>query len=78
MPELVLYHFEWCPFCVKVRNYLKSRGIEIAEKDTMADPSAKQELFAATGRGQVPCLFIDGVPLFESGDIIQWFEDNWD
>ena len=77
MPELVLYHFEWCPFCVKVRNYLQSRGISITEKDTMQDPQAKQELFQKTGRSQVPCLFIDGEPLFESNDIIAWFDQNW-
>ena len=25
---------------------------------------------------QVPCLFIDGKPLYESGDIIEWLRDN--
>ena len=78
MPELILYHTEWCPFCVKVKKYMKARGIEIEEKDTSLDFAARQELMNKTGRGQVPCLFIDGVPLFESNDIIQWFEDNWD
>lgn len=78
MPQLVLYHFEWCPFCVKVRNYLKNRGIEIPEKDTRKDPSAAEELRNLTGGSQVPCLVIDGKPLLESNDIIQWFEDNYE
>ncbi len=78
MPQLVLYHFEWCPFCVKVRNYLKSRGIEIPEKDTRQDPAAAEELRNLTGGSQVPCLVIDGKPLLESNDIIQWFEDNYE
>ena len=78
MPNLVLYHFEWCPFCVKVRNYLKSRGIEITEKDTRKDSSAAEELRNLTGGSQVPCLVIDGKPLLESNDIIQWFEDNYE
>ena len=76
MPDLVLYHFEWCPFCVKVRQYLQDRGIKIKEKDTRQDPQAQAELIDKTGRTQVPCLFIDGEPLFESGDIVKWFEDN--
>lgn len=25
---------------------------------------------------QVPCLFIDGEPLYESMDIIKWLEEN--
>ena len=77
MPKLTLYHFEGCSFCTKVRRYLSGRGIVIPEKDTMRDPHAGQELSALTGRGQVPCLIIDGVPLLESNDIIQWFEENW-
>ena len=76
MPDLVLYHFEWCPFCVRVREYLQDRGIEITEKDTKQDPQAQAELIEKTGKTQVPCLFIDGEPLFESGDIVKWFEEN--
>ena len=76
MPELTLYLTPWCPFCVKVKNYLKGRGIEVAEKDTSSDRQAKDELISLTGRTQVPCLVIDGKPLLESNDIIQWFEDN--
>ena len=78
MPELILYLTPWCPFCVKVKNYLKRRGIEIAEKDTSSDPQARNELVSLTGRTQVPCLVIDGSPLLESNDIIQWFEDNYE
>ena len=76
MPELTLYLTPWCPFCVKVKNYLKGRDIEVAEKDTSSDRQAKDELISLTGRTQVPCLVVDGKPLLESNDIIQWFEDN--
>ena len=78
MPNLTLYLTTWCPYCIKVKNYLKSRGINIAEKDTSEDPAARQELINMTGRTQVPCLSIDGKPLLESNDIIQWFEDNYE
>jgi len=77
MPELTLYSSDFCPFCRKVTSYLHGRGISVNTKDTMKDPSARGELSAATGRTQVPCLFIDGTPLFESNDIIQWFKENW-
>ena len=77
MPELVLYQSDWCPFCRKVTSYLKSKNIDIPMKDSSEDPQAAKELMDMTGRRQVPCLAIDGVPLLESDDIIQWFEDNW-
>ncbi|MDI3546555.1 MAG: hypothetical protein PWR10_207 [Halanaerobiales bacterium] len=77
MPELVLYYFESCPFCQKVLRYLKKRGIEVTLKNTHQDQEAKKELIEVGGKYQVPCLFIDGEPLYESDDIIQWFEDNY-
>ena len=77
MPELTLYSSDFCPFCRKVTSYLQGRSISVDIKDTMEDPAARGELSAATGRTTVPCLFIDGAPLFESNDIIQWFKDNW-
>jgi glutaredoxin len=77
MPELTLYHFSSCPFCVKVRNYLSTRGIAIPEKDIRQDRAAADRLFELIGGGQVPCLEIDGAPLLESDDIIRWFEENW-
>lgn len=77
MPELVLYQSDWCPFCRKVTSYLKSNNIEISIVDPSEDPQAAKELMDMTGRRQVPCLSIDGAPLLESDDIIQWFKDNW-
>lgn len=77
MPELTLYHFASCPFCVKVRNYLKDNNISIEQKDTHEDENAKNELMSIGGKTQVPCLFIDGKPLYESDEIIDWFKDNY-
>ena len=77
MPELTLYQSMYCPYCVKVMRFLKSQNIEVNSKDTMEDPGAREELISISGRTQVPCLVIDGEPLFESDDIIQWFKDNW-
>jgi len=75
---LVLYHFASCPFCIKVRSYIKSSGLSIPEKDIRLDPEAEKELVLIGGKAQVPCLFIDGKPLYESSDIISWLEENFD
>jgi glutathione S-transferase len=39
-------------------------------------PEAEDRLNALTGRSQVPCLVIDGEPMLESGDIVQWLQSN--
>ena len=34
------------------------------------DPAARERLVRVGGKAQVPCLFIDGTPMYESDDII--------
>lgn len=36
-----------------------------------------EDLINRGGKDQVPCLFIDGKPLYESDDIIKYFKENF-
>lgn len=72
--ELVLYKFDACPYCARVMRVVEQLDIALAMEDTRQDPSARRALMTQTGRTTVPCLFIDGQPLFESADIIDWLE----
>ncbi|MCB1071842.1 MAG: glutathione S-transferase N-terminal domain-containing protein [Chlamydiales bacterium] len=77
-PILVLYYNPHCPYCQKVLDFLKSMGKEIPLKNVENDAKAKEELLHLGGKTQVPCLFIDGKPLYESADIIDWLEQKKD
>ena len=72
--ELVLYKFDACPYCRRVQTHLAHLGIPVDLRDTRTDPNARASLRQQTGRTQVPCLFIDGQPLFESEDINAWLD----
>ena len=74
--ELVLYYKPTCPFCRKVLDFMNEDGIELPMRDIVADEDARQALIDVGGKQQVPCLFIDGEPLYESNDIIQYLRDN--
>jgi len=74
--DLVLYQNDSCPFCTKVRYFLDENDITIPMKDTLLDPAARQELIQIGGKGQVPCLVIDGQPLYESNEIIRWVQQE--
>lgn len=76
MSDLVLYYFESCPYCKRVLNYLEGKDIKIELKNIHQDQEAASELVEIGGRDQVPCLFIDGEPLYESRDIINWLKEN--
>ena len=69
-----LYYYPECPYCQKVLRAIDELGVadSVALKDIHADDDARQTLVAVGGKQQVPCLFIDGSPLYESGDIVAW------
>jgi len=73
--DLLLYVMPGCPYCTKVLNFMKRRGIDIPLKSTN-EPGAREELVEKGGKYQAPCLFIDGKPLYESDDIIAWLGAN--
>ena len=77
MSNLTLYHFEACPYCKRVRDFLSKEKINVPMKDTHANGAYRDELIKIGGKPQVPCLVIDGKALYESLDIIEWFKKNY-
>lgn len=51
-------------------------AIEIPLSDITSNLEAAEKLIEVGGKRQVPCLFIDGKPLYESDDIIAWLNKN--
>ena len=75
---LILYYKPDCIFSKKVLDFLQAIGKNISLKNIETDPKAKEELLHLGGKIQVPCLFIDGKPLYESDDIIDWINRKKD
>ena len=76
-PILLLYYKPTCPYCIKVLDHLQKEDLEISLKNVQTDLKAKDELLHLGGKMQVPCLFIDGKPLYESDDIIAYVKENY-
>ena len=74
MKKLELYYFEACPYCQIVFQAIKESQMQnnIILFDIHKNSDHKKKLIEETGRGTVPCLFIDGVPMHESRDIAEW------
>lgn len=73
---LVLYYTPSCPHSQRVIAYLNNKNIKISMKDVSVDAQAKEELRTQGGQMMVPCLFIDGKPLYDDEQILKWFQDN--
>ena len=74
---LELYKMNSCPFCQRVMRHIASTGrADVAYRDIIESREAERRLIEVGGKRQVPCLFIDGKPLYESLDIIRWLDEH--
>ncbi|MCR5627403.1 MAG: glutaredoxin [Lachnospiraceae bacterium] len=74
---LDLYMMETCPFCKRVIREIEAQGrTDIKLRDITKSEEDRETLNRVGGKEQVPCLFIDGQPLYESMDIINWMKSN--
>lgn len=75
MPKLKMFFKPTCPFCLKVIDYIEINKIKVDLSDINDNVNAS-DLVKIGGKRQVPCLLIDGKPLYESDDIIKWFKSH--
>ena len=73
--HFTLYQFEACPFCVKVRRFIRKNSLKIELKDAKNNMAIKSELVHNGGKHKVPCLKIEKINakttwLYESDAII--------
>ncbi|NLM36157.1 MAG: glutaredoxin family protein [Clostridiales bacterium] len=58
--SVTVYSTTTCPWCVKAKDYLKSKGIEFNDINVSLDPRAAQEMIEKSGQRGVPVLDING------------------
>ncbi|WP_280189902.1 glutaredoxin 3 [Delftia sp. PS-11] len=48
-----------CPYCIRAKQILKSKGVEQIEEIRIdTDPAAREQMMQSTGRRTVPQIFI--------------------
>lgn len=74
--KLILYQFEECPYCQKVRDYLDDKKISYEKVNVARDreDDTRKMLFEKTGVHSVPVIDIDGEFIGDSSAIIAHFE----
>ncbi|MDO5716027.1 MAG: glutaredoxin [Tissierellia bacterium] len=77
--KLQLYYKDTCPYSQKVLRFLDKHEIgeeQVERKDILEDLSIGDELEEKGGKRQVPCLFVDDEPMYESSDIIAFLKEK--
>lgn len=71
MQAVKMYTTAVCPYCIRAKQLLKSRGVaQIEEIRIDQDPSARQQMMEITGRRTVPQIFIGSTHVGGCDDLI--------
>ena len=61
MAEIIIYTTNYCPYCVKAKNFLNNRNLPFKEIDVTNNPEMREKLVEMSGgRKTVPQIFING------------------
>jgi glutaredoxin 3 len=59
--KVEVYSTSYCPYCMRAKALLRSKGVEFDEIDVTNDPALRAEMVKlAGGRRTVPQIFING------------------
>ena len=80
--SLVLYHYESCWFCARVRRVIGQLNLNVEKKDILQSAEHRQSLVNGGGHATVPCLRIreaDGEErwLYDSAVIIDYLNERF-
>ena len=71
MANVEIYTKSWCPFCARAKSHLDSRGVAYQEIDVTEDTVREREMVDRSQRHTVPQIFIDGLHLGGSDDLLK-------
>jgi glutaredoxin len=75
--DLELFKKDSCPYCQRVFKTLARLEVPVRLRDIRGDADAVETLVRVGGKRQVPCLFVDGKPMYESADIVRFLEETF-
>jgi len=58
--KVKLYSLPTCPWCIKVKKFLKDNNVEFEDFDVGTDHKAAKEMIIKSGQKGVPVIDIDG------------------
>ena len=69
-PEITIYTKWGCPFCVRAKRLLESKGVDFEEYDITLGGERKREMLARRPEARtVPQIFIDGLAIGGSDEL---------
>jgi glutaredoxin 3 len=70
MPKVEIYTKSWCPYSVRAKDHLDSKGVRYEEIDVTTDTIREMEMVNRSARHTVPQIFIDDHHVGGSDDLL--------
>lgn len=70
MAQVKMYSSRFCPFCMRAKALLKSKGAEFDELIVDGDRELRQTMMAESGRHTVPQIWIDELHVGGCDDLV--------
>ena len=71
MSPIKMYTTGYCPYCVRAKMLLKSKGVEHIEEIRIdSDPVQREEMMRITGKRTVPQIFIGSTHVGGCDDLV--------
>ena len=74
--NLVLFRLEGCPYCKRVEDALKKRGVKYRKIEVMPEKSKREVLKKISGQDSVPVLVEVIGAKNQDVDILEWLENH--
>lgn len=58
--EIKVYSTPTCPYCIRVKNFLKERQVPFTNVDVSVDQAGLKEMIKISGQMGVPVVVMDG------------------
>lgn len=74
--KVLIYSKQYCPYCVRAKDFFKQKGIAFKEVDLTDDFESLERLKNKTNHLTVPQIFIDDVFIGGYTDLIRKFDNG--
>ena len=77
--KIILYQFKSCPYCEKVRQYLKKKNLEFEKIEVPRDRESqvRKDLLKKSGVPTVPVIKFGKKYIGDSSEIIKFVDENF-
>ncbi|MFA5677138.1 MAG: glutaredoxin 3 [Pseudomonas sp.] len=70
MTDITIYSSNYCPFCIRAKQLLSSKGVAFNEINVDGKPNVRAEMSRLAGRTSVPQIWIKNIHIGGCDDLI--------